>query len=621
MAILTSAVVACAIVPCRALAIAPVNPIPDTLWRPPAGSVPATGNYIYLDSDAGEWVGAGGKYLYTPANSAITAFASGGYLRVGIHGDEEWCGDFKTMDSIPQLQLGYYPGLRRYPFSDPAIGGLEWSGEGRASNNLTSWFVVDSVTYNASILTSIDLRFEQRPEGGGPALHGAIHWSADDVSQPNGPVNPIPDTLWQPTAGSVPATGNYVYLDSDAGDFIGWGEEYLYTPANATITAFASGRYLRVGVSGGEEWYGEFETMSSIAQLQPGYYPALRHCARNPVTGGLEWKAEGRASNDLTGWFVVDSVTYHDGILTSIDLRFEQHHEGGGPALRGAIHWTDPAAGHISGKVTDPDGSGIADIDVVAYSFSDGAWTYYGGTTTDSLGDYDVGSLATGMYRLEFRDYFGDYLSGFYDGAATIEDATDVAVTADQMAEINVALTPVTHKITPSAGANGFISPNTVQTVNSSDVCTFSIAANPGYHIENVLVDGVSVGPVTNYSFTTVTENHTISATFGASPVTLSTTTRLSGPSRIGVRRPLKLTGTVLSAAHGRVTITMTRKVGKKWKSAGHAHVNAINGRYAYSPKPKYKGYWRFVASYSGGVSGATTFKPSKSGTKSVKVK
>jgi hypothetical protein len=38
----------------------------------------------------------------------------------------------------------------------------------------------------------------------------------------------------------------------------------------------------------------------------------------------------------------VDRITYVDNVLTSIDLRFEQHCEGGSTALRGAMHWDKP---------------------------------------------------------------------------------------------------------------------------------------------------------------------------------------------------------------------------------------------------------------------------------------
>jgi len=37
--------------------------------------------------------------------------------------------------------------------------------------------------------------------------------------------------------------------------------------------------------------------------------------------------------------------------------------------------------------------------------------------------------------------------------------------------------------------------------------------------------------------------------------------------------------------------------------------------------QPKYKGSWHFVATYSGGTIGTTTYKSSKSAVKTVKVK
>jgi hypothetical protein len=36
---------------------------------------------------------------------------------------------------------------------------------------------------------------------------------------------------------------------------------------------------------------------------------------------------------------VVDHVAYSGPNITALDLRFEQHCEGGNPALRGAIRW------------------------------------------------------------------------------------------------------------------------------------------------------------------------------------------------------------------------------------------------------------------------------------------
>jgi hypothetical protein len=53
----------------------------------------------------------------------------------------------------------------------------------------------------------------------------------------------------------------------------------------------------------------------------------------------MDWSGNGRGCNTLSGWFVVDQVSYSLGAMTSIDMRFEQHCEGGLPALHGVIHW------------------------------------------------------------------------------------------------------------------------------------------------------------------------------------------------------------------------------------------------------------------------------------------
>lgn len=42
----------------------------------------------------------------------------------------------------------------------------------------------------------------------------------------------------------------------------------------------------------------------------------------------------------------------------------------------------------------------------------------------------------------------------------------------------------------------------------------FIIKPNLGYRIEDVLIDGMSIGVVTNYTFNNIQSNHTISASF-----------------------------------------------------------------------------------------------------------
>jgi len=77
-----------------------------------------------------------------------------------------------------------------------------------------------------------------------------------------------------------------------------------------------------------------------------------------------------------------------------------------------------------------------------------------------------------------------------------------------------------TFTITCNSGKGGSISPAGVTTVSYGSNPTFTIAADIGYNLSDVIIDNVSVGPITSYTFTNVTSNHSISATF--TPVTFS---------------------------------------------------------------------------------------------------
>jgi hypothetical protein len=70
--------------------------------------------------------------------------------------------------------------------------------------------------------------------------------------------------------------------------------------------------------------------------------------------------------------------------------------------------------------------------------------------------------------------------------------------------------------INSSAGPGGSITPQGIVDVTSGANQTFTITPSAGYAISSVLVDGVSQGALTSYTFTGVTVNHTISATFAS---------------------------------------------------------------------------------------------------------
>ena len=93
--------------------------------------------------------------------------------------------------------------------------------------------------------------------------------------------------------------------------------------------------------------------------------------------------------------------------------------------------------------------------------------------------------------------------------------------TTGQLAIDNVKLMAVEdgpmaqkYTITATAGEGGSITPAGEVSVKEGASQTFAIAAQEGYAIADVLVDGQSVGAVDSYTFENVTANHTIAALF-----------------------------------------------------------------------------------------------------------
>ena len=107
------------------------------------------------------------------------------------------------------------------------------------------------------------------------------------------------------------------------------------------------------------------------------------------------------------------------------------------------------------------------------------------------------------------------------NGTNVINNATSVngvytytfpAIAANQT--ITATMTAQTYTINATAGANGTITPNGNTTVNHGASQTYTIAPANGYVVDEVTVDGMSMGALNSYVFTNVMANHTINATF-----------------------------------------------------------------------------------------------------------
>ena len=92
--------------------------------------------------------------------------------------------------------------------------------------------------------------------------------------------------------------------------------------------------------------------------------------------------------------------------------------------------------------------------------------------------------------------------------------AANHTVSATFTANTTTASTTASFNITASAGTGGGISPAGTATVSTGGSQTYTITPAGGYKIGGVTVDGAAVGVVSSYTFSNVTANHTISATF-----------------------------------------------------------------------------------------------------------
>ncbi len=224
----------------------------------------------------------------------------------------------------------------------------------------------------------------------------------------------------------------------------------------------------------------------------------------------------------------------------------------------------------ISGTVT-LSGAGLSGVRVTA-----GA----GSGTTSSTGAYTISGLVNGTYTVTPN------LSGY----TFTPSSTSVTINGTNQSGVNFTATAAggSYTITASAGTGGTISPSGSVSVSSGGSQTFTIGANSGYQIASVVVDGTNQGAIASYTFSNVTANHTITASFSAvTTYTISGT--VGGAVTSGVA--ISLTGTA--------TAGTTTGTGGTYSFTGLA-----NG--SYTVTPSLSGYTFSPANTSVTISGAS---------------
>lgn len=148
-----------------------------------------------------------------------------------------------------------------------------------------------------------------------------------------------------------------------------------------------------------------------------------------------------------------------------------------------------PTANNITGTSTVCTGTPTTLTEVPVGTITTWQWYLDGAPVSTSPNTYNAS--APGSYTVAVGTAFG------------CKDTSDAFV-----------VTQPTYAITVTAGPNGTITTGGTNPVPCGNNITFTITANPGYSIQDVVVNGSSVGPVGTYTFTNVTATGTISATF-----------------------------------------------------------------------------------------------------------
>jgi hypothetical protein len=137
--------------------------------------------------------------------------------------------------------------------------------------------------------------------------------------------------------------------------------------------------------------------------------------------------------------------------------------------------------------------------------------------------------------------------------------------------EINVS----GYSISAAAGTGGAITPASTTSVALGGNQSYTITANCGYVVSDVLVDGVSQGAITTYTFNGVTSSHTITATFTAQTATITA----AGPATFCIGGSVVLTSSEATGniwSTGETTQSITAQAsGNYWVSFNNGSCNS----------------------------------------------
>ena len=293
-------------------------------------------------------------------------------------------------------------------------------------------------------------------------------------------------------------------FDGDTAPTLG---EIKITGGTVTATGTAYG----AGIGGGSKQFPSITITGGDIHAYGKYYGA-------GIGGGDKSKVTADSSITITGGTIYAASGSGNGIGAG----------SGGEAGTVSISGTAAVTAFSRSALAIHETATVTDRSILNVQFTsampDSINLLEGVTTAGSLSDIPNGAKAfaytfpNAARELRIQDGTEgreQYFAVYKDGA----DSKDIYSLPAEGMLTQKGLTweekqPTGFTITATAGANGSISPSGEVSVEAGGSKTFTIIANEGYKIADVLVDGKSVGAVSSYTFSDVQANRTIAATF-----------------------------------------------------------------------------------------------------------
>ncbi|UPT71336.1 MAG: T9SS type A sorting domain-containing protein [Flavobacterium sp. JAD_PAG50586_2] len=286
-----------------------------------------------------------------------------------------------------------------------------------------------------------------------------------------------------------------------------------------------------------------------------GFRIKMQHTALNGfadlnfVTSGF---TNVRSSGDYTpvlGWNTIafnnNNFTWDGASNILIETNFSNNDDGGSGTST-AVYEATSFVSTLYYRVDNTTASGVNNSTTATYSYSQRNNLQFGVTNPTT---FVWTPASSGL-----NTYSGATVTAT-PAVTTTYTATSSLNGCSSQNDITVTVSP-NYTITATSGANGSVTPSGASTVCSGAGAAYTITPDAGYLILDVLVDGVSQGAIGTYTFSNVTSNHTISATFetACDNVTLASATATAGTVCNATTTTLTYTG--LAGTNASVTWT-----------------------------------------------------------------